>query len=107
MIGNFDDLPEFSFTEFHNLIYEYDLSPDFELTRENGSIVVNELWSNDYVDIIAKRVYEFDPFFVELIPNEIVLDVLKEVLEIHVFDENYEEAIIIRDIIKEQMFDLS
>jgi protein-arginine kinase activator protein McsA len=52
-------------------------------------------------------VYDFDPFFVELIPNEIVLDVLKEVLEIHVFDENYEEAIIIRDIIKEQMFDLS
>ena len=44
--------------------------------------MVNELWSNDYVDIIAKRVYEFDPFFVELIPNEIVLDVLKEVLEI-------------------------
>lgn len=101
MIGNFDDLPEFSFREFHNLIYEYDLYPEFELTRENGSIMVNEFWSNDDVDIVAKRIYEFDPFFADLIPNEIVLDVLKEVLEIHVSDENYEEAVTIRDMIKE------
>jgi hypothetical protein len=101
MTERFDDIPEFNFREFHNLVQEYDLNPEFELTRENGSIMVNELWTNDDVDIIAKRVYEFDPFFADLIPNEIVLDVLREVLEIHVYDENYEEAVVIRDMIKE------
>lgn len=101
MIERFDDIPDFNFREFHSLVHEYDLTPDFEITREGKTIFINEIWSNDNVDIVAKRVYEFDSFFVDIIPNEIVLDVLKEVLDIYVFDENYEEAVVIRDMIKE------
>lgn len=97
--NGFDDYEEFS-GDLHKIIIEYGLEPDFILTREGEKIIVNEIWSHDDAEITANRIYEFDSFFVDLIPKEIKCDVLNEVLDIYVSEENYEEAAIIRDEIK-------
>lgn len=50
--------------------------------------------------MIRLQDYEFDIFFLELIPDEIKKRVLEEVLDIYVNDERYEEAVEVRDEIQ-------
>ena len=97
----FEGFEDFSSNNFTNIIYEHNLKPDYFISREDEKIIINEIWSDDSSDIIANRIYEFDSFFTDLIPEEIKLDILNDVLEIYVEVENYEEAAIIRDQIKE------
>ena len=100
---DFDDFKDFNkfSMDFDDIISKYGLKSEFILTKEDNQIIINEIWSDDDSEITANRIYEFDSFFIELIPIEIRLDVLNEVLDILVEDENYEEAAIVRDQIKE------
>lgn len=96
-----DDLNDISLMSFSEIVYEYDLKPDYFISKEDQKIIINEIWTNDNSQISANRIYEFDSFITELIPEKIKLNILNDVLEIYVEIENYEEAAIIRDQIKE------
>ena len=96
---DFEDFNKFSI-DLDKIVSKYGLKPEFILTREDDKIMINEVWSGEDSEITANRIYEFDSFFIELIPIEIRLDVLNEILDILVEDENYEEAAIVRDQIK-------
>jgi len=100
--NNFDgSYEEFSFESFNEVISKFNLNPDFLLTRDGGAILVNEVWSSPKnKNVSANRIYEFDIFFLELIPDKIKKRVLEEVLEIYVEEERYEEAVEVRDTIK-------
>ena len=97
--NNFDDYEEeFSMGDFDEIITKFNLKPDFLLTRDDEKIMVNEVWSSTKnKNVSANRIYEFDIFFLELIPDEIKRRVLEEVLEIYVEEERYEEAVEVRD----------
>ena len=97
--NDFDD-DEFSFEEFDEVINKFKLKPDFILSREDDIILVNEVWSSPKNNVSANRIYQFDIFFLELVPDEIKKRVLEEVLEIYVADERYEEAAEVRDTMK-------
>lgn len=85
---------------FDEIIKKFNLKPRFEITKEDGKIMVNEIWwSSRTTTVSANRIYEFDYFMIDIIPMEIRDSVLKEVLDIHVMDENYEEAAILRDVL--------
>jgi hypothetical protein len=96
---DFNDFSQFRLDQFTNIVNKYNLIPEFFITKEDSSIIINEIWSNSGTDITANRIYEFDTFFIDIIPEEIRNDVLQEVLEIYVSDENYEEAAVLRDTI--------
>jgi hypothetical protein len=96
----FDDDETFSELEFNKIVEQYNLSPDFILTRDEDKIIINEVWSSPKNSISVDRIYEFDTFFIDMVPIQIKRRVLEEVLDIYVFDENYEDAIIVRDMLK-------
>jgi hypothetical protein len=100
--NNFDgSYEEFSFEDFNEVISKFNLKPDFLLSIDGDVILVNEVWSSPKnKNVSANRIYEFDIFFLELIPDEIKKRVLEEVLEIYVEEERYEEAVEVRDSIK-------
>jgi hypothetical protein len=88
----------FSIGDFDLLVAKFKLKPDFMLTRDDDKIMVNEIWSSaKNKSVSANRIYEFDIFFLELIPDEIKKRVLEEVLDIYVDEERYEEAAEVRD----------
>lgn len=91
----------FSIGDFDKIIAKFKLKPDFILTKDDDKIVINEIWSSPKnKSVSANRIYEFDIFFLELIPDEIKKRVLEEVLDIYVSDERYEEAAEVRDEIQ-------
>jgi hypothetical protein len=102
--NNFDDMENFeqmSMDDFDQIIHKFNLKPDFILTRDHDKIMINEIWSSPmFKTVSANRIYEFDVFFIELIPEEIKKRLLQEVLDIFVEDERYEEAAEVRDEIK-------
>lgn len=95
-----DDDESLSELEFNKIVEQYSLSPDFILTRDEDKIIINEAWSSPENSISVDRIYEFDVFFIDMIPIQIKRRVLEQVLDIYVFDENYEDAIIVRDMLK-------
>lgn len=96
---NFDDYDNIPLSDFNEIIIKFNLKPDFSLTKEDDTIIVNEIWSNKDSDVSANRIYDFDIQFLDIIPKEIKKSLLESVLKIYVEDENYEEAISIRDIL--------
>ena len=105
MLNSFNNMDgyhdHFSIGDFDLLVNKYNLKPDFMLTRDDDKIMINEIWSSPKnKSISANRIYEFDIFFLELIPIEIKERVLQEVLDIYVNEERYEEAAEIRDEIQ-------
>lgn len=105
MLNSFNDMDGyeeiFSLGDFDKIVAKFKLKPDFMLTKDDDKIVVNEIWSSPKnKSVSANRIYEFDIFFLELIPDEIKKRVLQEVLDIYVSDERYEEAAEVRDEIK-------
>lgn len=101
---NFDDMENYehmSMDDFDQIVEKFNLKPDFILTKHYDKIMINEVWSSPrFKTVSANRIYEFDVFFIELIPEEIKKRLLQEVLDIYVEDERYEEAAEIRDEIK-------
>lgn len=102
MLNSFNNLDgyeeHFSFDDFESIVNRFNLKPDYMLTREDDKIMVNEIWSSKgNKSVSANRIYEFDVFFIDLIPSEIRKRVLQEVLDIYVNEENYENAANIRD----------
>lgn len=102
ILNSFNDMDgyeeHFSVGDFDLLISRFNLKPDFILTRDDDKIMVNEVWSSPMnKSVSANRIYEFDIFFLELIPDEIKKRVLEEVLDIYVCEEKYEEAAEVRD----------
>ena len=97
--NNMDGYSEhFSIGDFDQIVAKFKLKPDFMLTRDDEKIMVNEVWSSEKnKSVSANRIYEFDIFFLELIPDEIKKRVLEEVLHIYVNEERYEEAADVRD----------
>lgn len=97
--NNMDGYEEhYSLGDFDAIISRFNLKPDFILTRDGEKIMINEVWSSPKnKSISANRIYEFDVFFLELIPLDIKKRVLSEVLDIYVSEEKYEEAASIRD----------
>lgn len=88
----------FSFDDFETIINKFNLSPDFMISREDDKIMINEVWSSPKNKTVsANRIYEFDMFFLDLIPVKIKRRVLEEVLDIYVNEENYEDAVEVRD----------
>ena len=105
MLNSFNDMDgyeeRFSIGDFDLLVSKFNLKPDFVLTVEDEKIMINEIWSHPKnKSVSANRIYEFDIFFLELIPDEIKKRVLEEVLDIYVNDERYEEAVEVRDEIQ-------
>jgi predicted glycosyltransferase len=93
-------LSELSIKSFNEIVEKYEMYPNYDIFREDGKIMVNEVWKSDVQPAItATRIYEFDVFFVELIPIGIRNDLLNEVLQICVDDEKYEVAAEIRDVL--------
>lgn len=105
MLNSFNDMDgyeeRFSIGDFDLLVSKFNLKPDFVLTVEDEKIMINEIWSHPKnKSVSANRIYEFDIFFLELIPDEIKKRLLEEVLDIYVNDERYEEAVEVRDEIQ-------
>lgn len=101
---SFDNLENsniFSVDNFDLIVSKFKLKPEFFITQEKDKIIINETWSSTKNIISANRIYEFDIFYIDIIPEEIRFSVLKEVMSIYVLDEQYEEAALIRDIINE------
>lgn len=96
----FDDDESFSEMEFNKIVKEFNLIPDFILSRDDDKIIINEIWSSPKNTVSVDRIYEFDTFFIDMVPDVIKKRVLEEVLQIYVNDENYEEAVIVRDMLK-------
>lgn len=96
----FDDDESFSEMEFNKIVKEFNLIPDFILSRDDDKIIINEIWSSPKNTVSVDRIYEFDTFFIDMVPEVIKKRVLEEVLQIYVNDENYEEAVIVRDMLK-------
>jgi hypothetical protein len=98
-----EETPDFNNTSFEDIILQYNLYPDYELSiNEDNDIVINETWEslNDNIGIIASRIYNFDPDFIYLIPLDIRKSLLEEVLDLLVQVEKYEDAALVRDVIK-------
>lgn len=105
MLNSFNDMDgyeeHFSLGDFDKIVAKFKLKPDFMLTKDDDKIMINEIWSSSKnKSISANRIYEFDVFFLELIPDEIKKRVLEEVLDIYVIEERYEEAAEVRDEIQ-------
>jgi hypothetical protein len=105
MLNSFNDMDgyeeHFSLGDFDKIVAKFKLEPDFMLTVEDEKIMINEIWTHTKnKSVSANRIYEFDIFFLELIPDEIKKRVLQEVLEIYVNGERYEEAAEVRDEIQ-------
>jgi len=99
-LNDMNDYDFFSLSDFDKVISKFNLKPDFTLHKEDGKIIVNEVWTHPRVKITANRIYEFDIYFLDLVPDEIKENLLKYILDIYVEDERYEEAAEIRDEIK-------
>jgi len=96
-LNDMNDYDSFSLSDFDKVISKFNLKPEFYLSKEDGRIIVNEIWSHPKAKISANRIYEFDIYFLDLIPKEIKEDLLKDILNIYVDEERYEEAAKIRD----------
>jgi hypothetical protein len=86
MLNSFNDMDgyeeHFSLGDFDKIVAKFKLEPDFMLTVEDEKIMINEIWSHPKnKSVSANRIYEFDIFFLELIPDEIKKRVLEEVLD--------------------------
>jgi hypothetical protein len=96
-----DDFNEDESIPFEDLIKKYDMIPLVNITIDDDGILVSEKWhSEDYEHITAERFYYFDIFFMEYLPNNVKVKALNEILNIYVDMEMFEEAIIVRDEIK-------
>ncbi len=96
---DFNDFDNISLSDFNEIVSKFNLKPKFSLTKDDDIIIVNEIWSNKESQVSANRVYDFDVQFIDIIPKEIKKSLLESVLNIYVEEENYEEAILIRDIL--------
>lgn len=94
--GNND---KFSEIDFQKIIKEFNLTPDFILSRDDDKIIINEIWSSEDTSVSVDRIYEFDIYFSDCISELIKKNVLVEILDILVEEERYEEASEVRDII--------
>ena len=93
-------LNDISLKSFNEIVERYNMYPTYEIFREDSKIMINEVWTSDVTPAItATRIYEFDTFFVDLIPIEIRKNLLNDVLQISLVDENYELAAEIRDLL--------
>lgn len=86
---------------FDSIIEIYGLKPSYLVYQNNlDEIIVDEQWkSNDSDSVKANRIFKFDILFLDLIREDYRLDVLKKVLDIYILTENYEDAVLIRDIV--------
>lgn len=97
-----DNRDKMSVESFDNLIQKLDMRPEYEIFLDNdGDIVINEEWSslsND--DVKANRIYKFNLDFINMILLEDRSRILSKILDIYVDQENYEDAAILRDLMK-------
>jgi len=92
---DFDDIP------FEELVKKYNMVPVVSIELDDYDILVYEKWmSNGYYDVVADRYYYFDIYFMELLPVDIRIKTLNDILNVYVENEMYEEAAIVRDEIK-------
>lgn len=97
-----DDKRKMSVESFDNLIQKLDMRPEYNIFLDNGDIIINEEWSSLHnSDIRANRIYKFNLDFINMILLEDRPRILSRILNIYVDQENYEEASVLRDIIKE------
>jgi hypothetical protein len=98
-----DGRDKISVESFDNLIQRLDMRPEYQIfLDEDGDITINEEWSSPIsVDVKANRIYKFSADFINMILLEDRSKVLQEVLNLYVIQENYEEAAVIRDLIKD------
>lgn len=81
-----------------NLIHSEVLIPYY--INQATKLICTSYMRTLIIHLIRLQDYEFDIFFLELIPDEIKKRVLEEVLDIYVNDERYEEAVEVRDEIQ-------
>jgi len=99
---NFEDIFGSNSNEYLDSIIEiYGLKPIYLVYQDDTlDIIIDEQWKSTENDVVkVNRIFKFDILFLDLIKEESRLDVLKKVLDIYVRNENYEEAVYIRDII--------
>jgi len=94
---NPDDYPS---GDFKSLVDEHNLLPEFEVSEDSEGFLVTETWSSFDDNIVANRYYYFDVFYVDLIDERIRTNILEYVLNIHLEREEYEDAVILRDLLK-------
>jgi hypothetical protein len=92
-----DDYPS---GDFKSLVEEHNLLPEFEVSEDCEGFLVTETWSSFDDNIVANRYYYFDVFYVDLIDERIRTNILEHMLSIHLEREEYEDAAILRDLLK-------
>jgi len=87
---------------FDSIIEIYGLKPSYSVYQNNlDEIIIDEQWKSDESkDIKANRIFKFDILFLDFIKEDCRIDVLNKVIDILVLNENYEDAALIRDVIK-------
>lgn len=92
-----------SVESFDTLIKRLDMRPEYQIFLDtDGEVTINEEWSSPISsDVKANRIYKFSVDFINMILLEDRPRVLSEVLDLYVIQENYEEAAVLRDLIKD------
>lgn len=86
--------------QFEFLVHQYGLEPEYHLSLEGDDILINEEWKSDNKKgVAASRAYKFSSDFIDLIRESDRKFVLSKILDLYLRDENYEQCVIIRDLI--------
>lgn len=91
-----------SFDQFDEFINRLELKPEYSIfENEKGDLIINEEWTTaKNKSIRVTRLYKFDIGILDTIELDKKFELLQKALEIYVSNENYEQAAVIRDIIK-------
>lgn len=92
-----DDYPN---EDFKSLVKKHDLQPEFDITEDNEGFLVTETWSSVDNSVVANRYYYFDIFYVDLIDDRLRSEILQYVLDVYIEREEYEDAAVVRDLLK-------
>ena len=95
------DDSKISVQSFDNLIEKLNMRPSYNIfLDEDNDVIIDEEWSSPIsCDIKANRIYS--PSFVNIILLEDRPLVLNQILNIYISQEDYENAAIVRDLIKD------
>jgi hypothetical protein len=104
-IFNFDDLPDKFKGDFNfdQIISNFELVSSWDYEIRNNEIIITETWrssNENNKNLILSRIYKFDPFMIDLVPNEHRESMLNKSMKIWSDMELYEKSAECRDCLK-------
>lgn len=102
MKNDFDDILDDynAYDYFEYIIKKFDLQPFYNVYQnEQDEVIIDEQWKSKNEDSVkANRIFKFDILFLDLIKEDSRLSVLKKVLDLYLQVEDYENAVVVRDM---------